>query len=74
MHAAGAVLWPAFLAAAGASVPFFAAFDPAELLAHATWPVVLTRGWAYTVFFFFFWLLAGTASALTWLLAGRNDG
>ncbi len=50
------VLWPSFLTAGLATVLFFAAFDPNELLV-ATRFAEASRMTAYSVGFFLFWLL-----------------
>jgi hypothetical protein len=63
----GAVLWSSFLAAAVASVCFFATFDPvvlhddAEFLRAAFSP----RMTGYTLGFFFFWAFTLLAASLT---------
>ena len=59
-----AVLWPAFLVAAAATVVFFTAFDPKDLLAGRGGPEVSRLG-AYTIGFFLFWMLAALSSLLT---------
>ncbi|HKK14477.1 MAG TPA: hypothetical protein VKA14_07420 [Gammaproteobacteria bacterium] len=59
-----AVLWPSFLMSALATVLFFTAFDPRDMLA-ATRFAEMSRLGAYTVGFFLFWLLTTVSSALT---------
>lgn len=59
-----AVLWPAFLVAAAATVVFFTAFDPHDLLAGRGGPEVSRLG-AYTIGFFLFWMLTSLSSLLT---------
>lgn len=60
------VLWPAFLAAAVATMFFFAFFDPAVFGEGAVPPRWLTHRMAgYAVGFFFFWAIATLSSALT---------
>lgn len=54
-----AILWPSFLVAGTATVVFFTAFDPQDLL------LEISRLGAYTVGFFLFWLFAGASSLLT---------
>jgi hypothetical protein len=58
------VLWPAFLVAAVAELLFFALFDPADLAVFGV-PLEAGRMPVYTAGFFFFWLIAASASALT---------
>jgi hypothetical protein len=60
------VLWPSFLAACLASVPFFAAVDPdllrdagPHLFAH------FDRKAGYAIGFFFFWAIGALASTLS---------
>jgi hypothetical protein len=59
-----AVLWPSFLVACAATVLFFAAFDPLDLLACAG-RVPAARLAGYTVGFFGFWILGAVSSLLT---------
>ena len=60
-----AILWPSFLAAAAATMIFFALIDPAAL-AEATFPVLdIGRSTGYAIGFFFFWLLAAGSSFVT---------
>ena len=70
----GVAVWSSFLAAALATMCFFATFDPtalyddAEILQGAFSP----RMTGYTFGFFFFWAFTGLAAALTaYLLRGR---
>jgi hypothetical protein len=59
-------LWPAFLAAAVATMFFFAFFDPAVFGEGAVPPRWLTHRMAgYAVGFFFFWAICTLSSALT---------
>ncbi|MBM5810708.1 MAG: hypothetical protein FJ191_01895 [Gammaproteobacteria bacterium] len=59
-------LWPAFLAAAVATMFFFAFFDPSLLGAGAVPPRWLqSRMAGYAVGFFFFWSIGTLSSALT---------
>ena len=59
-----AVLWPAFLVAAAATVVFFTVFDPHELSVARGGPEMSRLG-AYTVGFFLFWMLTTLSSLLT---------
>jgi hypothetical protein len=59
-----AVLWPSFITAGIATVIFFTAFDPAEILGEGLSPEV-TRLGAYSVGFFLFWALTASTSLLT---------
>jgi hypothetical protein len=77
----GAVAWPSFLAAAAATMVFFAMFDPVRLGQVVTLPFELGRGEGYTAGFFLFWLLTALSSYLTALLLltrssspGSGDG
>ena len=59
-------LWPAFLAAAVATMFFFAFFDPTVFGEGAVPPRWLTHRMAgYAVGFFFFWAICTLSSALT---------
>ena len=58
------VLWPSFLVAGAATVLFFTAFDPHELLRETRFADASRLG-AYTIGFFLFWLLTASACALT---------
>ncbi len=60
------VLWPAFLVAALADGFFFSLVDPREVLPA---DLGLTALGAYTVGFFFFWLVCALAGTLTYYLA-----
>ena len=64
----GAVAWPSFFAAAGATFVFFAIVDPIEL-AEITWPhLQLSRQSGYSIGFFMFWACTFGSSAFTALL------
>ena len=73
----GAIVWPSFLAAAAATMVFFAMFDPPRLGEIVTSPFELSRLEGYTLGFFLFWLLTALSSYLTALLllpaATMND-
>ncbi|BAN69240.1 hypothetical protein [endosymbiont of unidentified scaly snail isolate Monju] len=58
------ILWPSFLTAAGATILFFAVFDP-RTLAELHQITGLSRLAGYTLGFFGFWLLTSISSALT---------
>lgn len=59
------VLWPSFIMAGIATVVFFTAFDPVELLGVQDVSFGTVRLRAYTVGFFLFWLLTAGSSLLT---------
>lgn len=59
-----AVLWPSFLMAGVATVLYFLAFDPDELVRAGIIGDVSRLG-AYTTGFFLFWLLTATSCLLT---------
>jgi len=61
-----AVLWPSFLTASLATVLFFAAFDPQELLVATRWAEMERLG-VYSGGFFLFWLLTASACGLACL-------
>jgi hypothetical protein len=64
-----AVAWPSFLAAAMATMLFFAFIDPL-VLQEATFPSWnLGRMTGYALGFFFFWGISFASSALTMFLA-----
>ncbi len=59
-----AVLWPSFITAGIATVLFFMAFDPEQLVASGLLPAVSRLG-AYSIGFFLFWLLTASSCLLT---------
>ena len=61
------ILWPSFLAAAGAEFLFFALFDPTDLHLLGQ-PLEASRQAIYTAGFFCFWAIGAVSSALTTLL------
>ncbi len=62
---AAAILWPSFLAAAMATMLFFAFVDP-ELAHEATTPPLqISRMTGYAIGFFFFWFVAAISSAVS---------
>lgn len=58
------ILWPSFISAGLATILFFAAFDPQELLV-ATRFAESERMPVYSVGFFLFWLLTAFSGWLT---------
>ncbi len=68
LHRVLTILWPAFLAAGLAEACFFALFDPVEALAAHTGNWTPSPLAAYTLGFFFFWLMCALASTLTYYL------
>ncbi|MPS25542.1 hypothetical protein [Pigmentiphaga sp.] len=67
------VLWPAFLASAGAALVVFTLLDPRGLTLVGR-PVEMSREAFYTVAFFLLWAIAGVSSAITLYLAGGGAG
>jgi len=66
-QAVATVIWISFLAAAVATMLFFAMFDPVELL--ATLDFTIDRQSGYALGFFFFWMISVGCSAVTaWLV------
>ena len=64
------VLWPSFIAAAFATMFFFAVFDPVELgEGTALAALVANHNAGYALGFFFFWAFTTLSSALTLYLA-----
>jgi multisubunit Na+/H+ antiporter MnhB subunit len=59
-----AVLWPSFLVAGVATILIFVMFDPQPMLAGTPW-AGLSRLGAYSVGFFWFWLITAASSWLT---------
>jgi hypothetical protein len=59
-----AILWPSFLTSGIATILFFTAFDPQQLLMYTDFAEMSRLG-AYTIGFFLFWLLTTVTSALT---------
>lgn len=74
-QALAAVLWPSFLAAALATMLFFAFVDPGELLGALSYPLELDRMGGYAAGFFFFWLIALVSSGVSVFLlsTARRD-
>ncbi|MCZ8132425.1 MAG: hypothetical protein O9284_14170 [Steroidobacteraceae bacterium] len=64
------VLWPSFLAAAVATMFFFAAFDPVEIGRGGPLEALLaSRNAGYAFGFFVFWAITAVSSSLTLYLA-----
>jgi len=59
-----AVFWPSFLTAGLATVLFFTAFDPQEIMLVSGYGNVSRIG-GYTVGFFLLWILTASACGLT---------
>lgn len=59
-----AILWPSFLMAGFATILFFTAFDPIDMLMTTRFADVSRMG-AYTVGFFLFWALTASSCMLT---------
>lgn len=76
-QAVATVIWISFLAAAVATMLFFAVFDPVELLAGFDADIDIGRQGGYAIGFFFFWIISAGCSAVTaWLVRTapkRND-
>ena len=66
----GVTLWVSFVCAGGATMLFFATFDPVEIAEIATFPMTLDRSSGYSAGFLLFWALLIINSCLVnWLLA-----
>ena len=75
-QAVATVVWISFLAAAIATMLFFAVFDPVDLAASLDRELEIGHQAGYAVGFFFFWLLFALCSGVTaWLVrtAPRRD-
>jgi hypothetical protein len=64
-QAVAAVVWPSFLAAAIATMLFFAFVDPGEMEQAMSQPLEFSRMTGYGLGFFFFWLIAIVSSAIS---------
>ena len=60
-----AVLWPAFMAAAFATMLFFAFIDPALITPVMDADLTSSRMTGYAIGFFFFWLITLISSAVS---------
>lgn len=58
------ILWPSFIIAGIADILFTSLFDPLEILYQGE-PLIGNRIAAYTIGFFFFWLICIGSSAMT---------
>jgi len=68
-QAVATVVWISFLAAAVATMLFFALFDPVELLGSFDLDTDIGRQGGYAIGFFFFWVISAGCSAVTaWLV------
>ena len=66
----GIVTWVSFVAAAVATMVFFAMFDPEDLAEITTFPIEYSRIGGYSMGFLLFWILTGaTGSALNIMLS-----
>lgn len=63
------ILWPSFLAAAGASAAVFAFIDPHDISIFGY--LQFEREPIYTMTFFIFWVMAALSSALSLHIAPR---
>jgi hypothetical protein len=69
LHCLGSTLWPSFLAAAVASMVFFASIDPETLRMQTMPDWSISRMAGYTIGFFMFWGVGLLSSSLTFLLS-----
>lgn len=68
-QAVAIVVWISFLAAAVATMLFFALFDPVELGMLFDDDLEIGRQAGYAIGFFFFWVVSAACSAVTaWLV------
>ncbi|MDJ0927852.1 MAG: hypothetical protein QNJ73_09400 [Gammaproteobacteria bacterium] len=74
-QAIAAVMWPSFLAAALATMLFFAFVDPGRMEDAMSQPLEFSRMTGYGLGFFFFWLIAVVSSAVSVFLlrTSRRD-
>ncbi|HEB59941.1 MAG TPA: hypothetical protein ENJ01_12015 [Gammaproteobacteria bacterium] len=59
-----AILWPSFLTAGLATILFFTAFDPVDMMVNAGYGEINRLG-GYTIGFFLFWITTSLSCALT---------
>lgn len=64
------ILWPSFLTAAMMTFFVFALIDPLDIVIFGH--IQASRLQAYTIGFFFFWIMASISSALTFKIAPRT--
>jgi len=64
-QAIAAVLWPSFLAAAFATMMFFAFVDPGDMEHAIRLPMEHTQMTGYGLGFFFFWIITVISSAVS---------
>ena len=74
-QAIAAVVWPSFLAAAFATMLFFAFVDPGAMPAALSLAVEFSRMTGYAIGFFFFWLITAISSSMSVFLlrTARRD-
>lgn len=61
---AAAIVWPAFITAAGASVIVYGLFDPLDLAAIASVSLPASRMAGYAAGFFFLWTICALAATM----------
>jgi len=67
------ILWPSFIIAGIADIIFTSAFDPLEIVYRGE-PLIEHRIAAYTIGFFFFWVICIGSSAMTcYFQRGANE-
>ena len=59
-----AILWPSFIIAGLATILFFTAFDPVDMMINAGYGEISRLG-GYTIGFFLFWIITSSSCALT---------
>jgi hypothetical protein len=64
-QAIGAVIWPSFLSAGFATMLFFAAVDPDDIVLVLNLPEGISPMTGYGLGFFFFWLITGLSSTIS---------
>ena len=69
---AAAVLWPAFIIAAAASVIVFGLFDPLDLISIASVSLPANRMAGYAAGFFFLWAVCALAAAMAIFMLRGN--
>lgn len=66
------ILWPSFLVAGIADILFTSLFDPLQIMYQGE-PLIEHRIAAYTIGFFFFWLICIGSSAMTCYFQRGSD-